>query len=264
MTGRLQGKRAVIVGAGQTPGETEGNGRAIARVFSREGAQLLLVDRDLASVKGTAELCGGSTTVLRTDVTDGDAGEAIAQAARKHLGGIDILVYNVGIGDRADGPVHKLREEAWHRILSVNLGAAQRIIGSCLPLLRDGGGSVVAISSLAALAPSQMIAYSVSKAGLNRMIQSMAYHEAAKGVRCNAITPGLMDTPMAIEGQSKRMGIAREDLRAQRTASVPMDRMGEAQDTAMAALYLASDEAKFVTGVILPVDGGASVKVAVS
>ena len=107
-----------------------------------------------------------------------------------------------------------------------------------------------------------MFAYSVSKAGLCRLVESTAFHEAANGVRCNAILPGLMETPMAIEGQSARRGIPKDELIAQRRRAVPMGHMGTAQDTAMATLFLASDEARFVTGVLMPVDGGSSVKVA--
>ena len=263
MSGRLSGKRAVVVGAGQSPGDTEGNGRAISRIFSEQGAALLLVDRKGESARETASICAGEAHVLEADVVDLDAGDAIARAANELLGGIDILVYNVGVGDRYDGPSDRLTEEAWDRILGVNLTGARRCFGACLPVMRQSeAGSIVAISSLAAIAPSTMFAYSVSKAGLDRLVQSTAYHEAANGVRCNAILPGLMQTPMAIEGQSLRRGIPRDDLIAERAKAVPMGHMGTAVDTAMAALFLASDEARFITGVLLPVDGGSSVKIA--
>ena len=264
MIGRLSGKRVAIIGAGQTPGDTEGNGRAMARIFSAEGATLLLVDRDGASARGTADICPGPSFVLESDVTDAQASQCIAEGAVEHLGGLDGLVYNVGIGSAGDGPVQSIDDEAWDKIMLVNLTAARRTIGACIHLLRESGhGAIVAISSLASLAPSQMISYSVSKAGINRMVQSVAYHEAAHGVRCNAITPGLIDTPMAIEGQSSRMGIDKVSLREQRNRTVPTGRMGVAEDVAFAALYLLSDEAKFVSGVVLPVDGAASVKVAI-
>ena len=263
MANRLSGKRAIIVGAGQTIGDTEGNGRAIARLFSEHGARLLLVDRDAPSAEATARLCDGETHVLQADVTHLDSATSISDAARDVLGGIDVLIYNVGVGDRHDGLADTMSEEAWDRILAVNLSGARRCIGACLPALRESpAGSIVAISSLAAIAPSAMIAYSVSKAGLGRLIQSTAVHEAARGVRCNAVLPGLMDTPMAIEGQSQRRGIDKDMLRQERSRSVPMGHMGDASDTAMATLFLASEEARFITGVLLSVDGGASVKVA--
>jgi NAD(P)-dependent dehydrogenase (short-subunit alcohol dehydrogenase family) len=263
VSNRLAGKRAVIVGAGQSPGATEGNGRAISRIFSEQGATLLLVDRLGDAARETASVCSGDTHILEADVLDPGAGGAIAGKASGMLGGIDILVYNVGIGDRHDGSCDKLTEEAWDRIIGVNLTGARRCIGACLPIIRQSGnGSIVAISSLAAIAPSAMFAYSVSKAGLCRLVESTAFHEAANGVRCNAILPGLMETPMAIEGQSARRGIPKDELIAQRRRAVPMGHMGTAQDTAMATLFLASDEARFVTGVLMPVDGGSSVKVA--
>jgi NAD(P)-dependent dehydrogenase (short-subunit alcohol dehydrogenase family) len=261
--GRLAGKRAVIVGAGQSPGDTEGNGRAISRIFSEQGATLLLVDRKGDAARGTAAVCSGKTHILEADVLDPGAGAAVADKASALLGGIDILIYNVGVGDRHDGPSDKMTDEAWDRIMGVNLTGARRCFGACLPVMRESGkGAIVAISSLAAIAPSAMFAYSVSKAGLCRLVESTAFHEAANGVRCNAILPGLMETPMAIEGQSARMGIDKEVLIAHRSKAVPMGHMGTAEDTAMAALFLASDEARFITGVLLPVDGGSSVKVA--
>lgn len=128
---------------------------------------------------------------------------------------------------------------------------------ACLPAMESqGAGSIVNISSLASRAGGFQMAYEVSKAGMNRMTQSVAMSMARRNIRCNAITPGFMDTPMAIEGIAAARGIAQDDLRAERSARVPMGRMGTGWDTAHAALFLASDEASFITGVILPVDGG--------
>lgn len=262
MSGRLAGKRAVVVGAGQTPGSTTGNGRAIAQLFATEGATLLLVDRDGGSLEETSASIGDNVFTLVCDIADDGAAEQIAKAAADRLGGLDILVNNVGRGALTDGPADRLDDDAWDAILSVNLRAMWRTIKACLPQLReDGGGAIVNISSLAGVAPSPMLAYSISKAGVNRMTQSVAIHEAARGVRCNAILPGLMDTPMAIEGVSKREGKAADQVRAERIKRVPMGRMGDATDTANAALFLASDEARFITGALLPVDGGASARV---
>lgn len=264
MNGRLSGKRIAIIGAGQTPGDTEGNGRAMARIFSAQGADLLLVDRDVSSAQATAETCVGPNAILVTDVCDDAAAESITNEAQRKWGGLDGLVYNIGVGDGGDGPAGLVGEDAWDRIMLINLTAARRVIGACMPMLRESGhGAIVAISSLASIAPSPMISYSVSKAGMNRLVQSTAFHEAAHPVRCNAITPGLIDTPMAIEGHSKVTGIDKHALRKGRDRAVPMGHMGKAEDVAFAALYLMSDEAKFVTGVILPVDGGSSVKVAI-
>ena len=201
---RLERKRAIACGAGQTPGDTIGNGRAIATLFAREGAHVLCVDR---------------------------------------------------IGARAE-------ETAIDRIFAVNLKGAWLAIKAALPALRESHGAIVNISSLASLGGASMIGYEMSKAALNRLTLSVALSNAKHGVRCNAILPGLMDTPMAIAGISAQRGVDPETLRAERSARVPLlARMGDGWDTAYAALFLASDEAKFITGALLPVDGGMSARI---
>ncbi|MBS0254058.1 MAG: SDR family oxidoreductase [Proteobacteria bacterium] len=269
---RLAGRRCAIIGAGQTPGETLGNGRAIALRFAAEGASLLLVDRDGAAARDTAEAVlaatpGARVAVQLADITAVDGPVSIARAAAKRLGGLDGLIHVVGIGDGRDAPAGRLDDTVWDRLIAVNLTGAFRTISACLPLLREGaagragGAAIVTISSLAALAPTPMLAYSVSKAALDRLTQSVAMHEAAHQVRCNAVLPGLMDTPMAIENIARNRGIAPDVLRAERARAVPMGHMGDAMDTANAALFLTSDEARFITGVLLSVDGGQSLKV---
>ena len=262
MSGRLAGKVAAIVGAGQAQGSTLGNGRAIAQRFAEEGARLLLVDRDRDSVEATAAMVGGIAHVHVCDIASDDGPPSITAAAQAAFGSLDVLVNNVGIGHGRDGMVDKLDEDVWDLVMGVNLRATYRNIKYALPLLRaDGGGAIVNISSLAAIAPTFMISYGVSKAAMNRLTQSVAMHNAVHGVRCNAIMPGLMDTPMAIEGIAVREGKSADEIREQRRKMVPMGYMGAALDTANAALFLASDEARFITGTILPVDGGASVKI---
>ncbi len=257
---RLANKRAIIVGAGQTPGDTIGNGRAIATLFAREGAKVLCVDRDLDRAKSTAAEIGG--IAFQADITSSDAGSAIVSAAREHFGGADILINNVGIGGGGDGPAHVADEAAFDRIMSVNLKGAWLTIKAAIPALRENKGAIVNISSLASLAGANMIAYEISKAALNRLTLSVALSNAKHGVRCNAILPGLMDTPMAINTVSDVTGVDPEVLRAKRHAQVPLNaHMGDAWDTANAALFLASDEAKFITGALLPVDGGMSARV---
>jgi len=262
---RLEGKRAVVVGAGQTPGETIGNGRAIALLFAREGASVLCVDRHLDRAQESAALIaaeGGTAYALAADIRNTDAGEAIVATAEAQLGGLDILVNNAGIGG-GDGPAHKLTEDAFERILDVNLKGLWRVTRAALPVLRaQGSGSIVNISSLAGIAGGNQLAYEVSKAGVNRLTASVAQANAGKGVRCNAVAPGLMDTPMAVAGIAEMTGQSVEAVRASRSARVPLGgTMGTAWDTAYAALYLASDEARFVTGVVLPVDGGMSSRI---
>jgi NAD(P)-dependent dehydrogenase (short-subunit alcohol dehydrogenase family) len=263
-TGRLEGKAAVVVGAGQTPGETIGNGRATAILFAREGARVLCVDRDLASAEETRAMIaseGGRASAFRADITrEADCAALVAEAGAR-LGRLDILHNNVGIGS-GDGSVVRLEEADWRRILDVNLKGMWLTIKHALPVMRaQGGGAIVNISSLAAIAPAGLIAYEVSKAGVNKLTTSTAALNARHGVRCNAIMPGLMDTPMAVESIARARGESREAVRARRDARVPLGgKMGTAWDVAYAALFLASDEAKFITGVVLAVDGGASVR----
>ncbi|WP_374575351.1 SDR family NAD(P)-dependent oxidoreductase [Phenylobacterium sp.] len=266
MAGRLAGKRAVVVGAGQTPGETIGNGRAMAVLFAREGARVMCVDRDLASAEETAAMIaaeGGEAFAHQADIRKADACEAMAAAAQARFGGVDILVNNVGIGGGGDGPAHRLTEAAFDRIISVNLKGCWLSIRAFLPMMREAGaGAIVNISSLAGIAGGSQTAYEVSKAGVNRLTTSTAQANASKGVRCNAVAMGLMDTPMAVAGIAEATGQDPEAVRQARNARVPLGgKMGTAWDTAYAALFLASDEARFVTGVVLHVDGGMSSRI---
>jgi NAD(P)-dependent dehydrogenase (short-subunit alcohol dehydrogenase family) len=263
---RLEGKTAVVVGAGQTPGETIGNGRAMAVLFARQGAKVFCVDRDMARAEDTvAQITaeGGEASAFAANITHAADCEALVAAAKERLGRLDILVNNVGIGGGGDGPTHKATEAAFDRIVAVNLKGMWLTLKAALPLLReDGGGAIVNISSLASLAGGNQIAYEVTKAGVNRLTTATAQANARYGVRCNAILPGLMDTPMAISGIAEARGESTDAVRAARNATVPLGgKMGTAWDTANAALFLASDEARFITGVLLPVDGGMSVRV---
>ncbi len=264
MAGRLAGKAAVVVGAGQTAGSTIGNGRATAILFAREGARVLCVDRDLASARETVDMIAadnGEAQAFKADITrEADCRALVAEAGAR-LGRLDILHNNVGIGS-GDGSVQRLEEAAWETIIAVNLKGMWLTIKHALPVMRAaGGGAIVNISSLAAIAPANIIAYEVSKAGVNKLTTSTAALNARHAIRCNAIMPGLMDTPMAIENIARARGEDVGAVRAARNARVPLGgKMGTAWDVAYAALFLASDEAKFITGVVLAVDGGASVR----
>jgi len=266
MTGRLQGKIAIIVGAGQSAGETIGNGRAMAVLFARHGAQVLCVDRQPESAIETVAMItqeGGSAAPFQADVSrDADCALVIAEA-KSRWGRIDILVNNVGIGGGGDGPAHRADEAAFDRILSVNLKSAWMTIKHAVPVMREqGAGAIVNISSLASLAGGNQVAYEVSKAGMNRLTTSVANANAGHGIRCNAVLPGLMDTPMAITGIAQATGLSTSAVREARSARVPLrGKMGTAWDTAHAALFLASDEANFITGVLLPVDGGMAARI---
>lgn len=261
MSGRLAGKAAVVVGAGQQPGETIGNGRAIALTFAREGAQVLCVDREADRAEAVAAEIGDKGFALAADIVT--EAQTIVDAALARWGRIDVLVANVGIGHPADGPTQICHDEAFERVFAVNFTGARRLIGAALaPMRAAGGGSIVTISSLASTAGANMIAYEVSKAALNRLTIATALGSASKGVRCNAILPGLIDTPMGVGGTAARDGRSLEDQRAARNAMVPLKGgMGSGWDVANAALFLASDEAKFVTGVLLPVDGGQGARI---
>jgi NAD(P)-dependent dehydrogenase (short-subunit alcohol dehydrogenase family) len=268
MANRLEGKTAIVVGAGQTPGETIGNGRAMALLFAREGAHVMCVDRHLDSAEETVKLIadeGGPKAkeafAFEADVTKTLSCAAIAREAIVRLKRIDILVNNVGTG-RGDAPPHAIEEEAWDRIMNINLKSMAMTIRHILPVMRQQkSGAILNISSLAAIAGHHMVTYEVSKMAVNRLTTVVAAGNAKHGVRCNVIMPGLMDTPMAMTGIAAATGKSPETLRAERNARVPMGHMGTAWDTANAALFLCSDEARFITGAVLPVDGGTSINI---
>ena len=263
---RLQNKVAIVVGAGQTPGDTIGNGRAAAILFAREGARVVLVDRDRVSARETQaviETEGGECFVCEADVTRAEDCLAFTRAALDAYGRIDVLHNNVGIG-AGDAELAGLSEEAWDRILDTNLKGMFLSCRQVLPVMRQQQeGCIINISSIAAVcSATSLTAYKISKAGVNAMTQSLAIGNAKYGVRVNAVMPGLINTPMAIEGLVKARNIAKEDLIRERDAQVPLrGKMGTAWDVAHAALFLASDEARFITGVVLPVDGGQSARI---
>jgi NAD(P)-dependent dehydrogenase (short-subunit alcohol dehydrogenase family) len=265
MTDRLAGKTAVVVGAGQTPGDTIGNGRATAMLFAREGARVLAVDRRAESAADTCRLIegeGGQAEPYECDIAEEASCQAMVDGAVAQLGRIDILHNNVGIA-AGDGPPVQLDEAGWDRILDVNLKAMWRTCKFVVPVMQaHGSGAIVNISSLAAIAAAgNLTAYKISKAGVNALTQSLAVAHAGDGIRVNAIMPGLIDTPMAVDAPARAAGRPREGLAAARARRVPLGRQGSGWDVAHAALFLASDEAAFITGVVLPVDGGQAARV---
>jgi len=265
MSGRLEGRVALVVGAGQTPGDTVGNGRATAILMAREGARVLAVDLTLASARETVaeiEAEGGIAHALEGDATREADCQAMVARCLELFGSVDILHNNVGIGDGDAGPAH-LEEAAWDRILAVNLKSVVLPCKHVLPTMREsGGGSIVNISSIAAICSTPQVAYKASKAAINAYTQSLAVGNGRYGIRANVIMPGLIETPMAIEGISQATGMAKPELIARRNAQVPLGaRMGTAWDVAHAAVFLASDEAQFISGVALPVDGAQSARI---
>jgi NAD(P)-dependent dehydrogenase (short-subunit alcohol dehydrogenase family) len=266
VAGRLDGKKVVVVGAGQSPGETIGNGRAIAILFAREGAEVLCVDRAHDRADETVAMIqveGGTAHALSANIVKAKDCAEIVDWAQSHWGRIDILVNNVGIGGGGDGPAHRLEEDAFDRIMGVNLKGMWLTIKAALPLMRGQEASaIVNISSLASIAGGNQTAYEVSKAAVNRLTTSVAQANASKGVRCNAVAMGLLDTPMAVAGIASASGQDEQAVRDARNARVPLGgKMGTAWDTANAALFLASDEAGFITGQVLFVDGGMSSRI---
>jgi NAD(P)-dependent dehydrogenase (short-subunit alcohol dehydrogenase family) len=262
---RLQGKVGIVVGAGQTPGDNVGNGRAAAVLFAREGAKVLLVDRDLKRAEETAAeitATGGEAQCFESDWTRAADTKAYVAACVSAWGRVDILHNNVGSGT-GDGPPADIAEEAFDRIMQINLKGCLLSCQAVLPVMRaQGSGSIVNISSIAAIAYAPgLTAYKLSKIGMNMLGQQLALSNAKYGIRVNTIMPGLMDTPMAIEGQAKAQNIPKAQLRADRNKRVPLGKMGSAWDVAHAALFLHSDEAAFITGVALPVDGGQSARI---
>ena len=265
MSGRLAGKVTIVVGAGQTAGDTIGNGRATALLFAREGACVVAVDRRLDSAEETVARIraeGGEADPFCADATrEVDVAALVADCLRRH-GRIDVLHNNVGIGGGDAGPI-QVSEEAWDRILGVNLKSVVFPCKHVLPVMREQkSGAITNVSSIAAVCATSAVAYKTSKAGINAYTQALALGNAKYGVRANVIMPGLMETPMAIEGISAERGIPKEQLIEQRHAAVPLGaRMGTAWDVAWAAVFLASDEARFITGIALAVDGGQSARI---
>ena len=262
---RLQDKVAIVVGAGQTPGDTIGNGRATSLLFAREGARVMLVDRDLKSAEETEAMIrdeGGQGLAFEADITREPDCAALARKCVETWKRIDILHNNVGIGGGDAGPTH-LTQEAWDEIFDVNLKAMWLTCKHVLPFMREQrSGAIINVSSAAAVCSVGIVAYKVSKAGVNALTHSLAMGNAKYNIRVNAIMPGLMNTPMAIEGISRARRIPKQELIRARDQQVPLGgKMGTAWDTAYAALFLASEEAHFITGVVLPVDGGQSARI---
>jgi NAD(P)-dependent dehydrogenase (short-subunit alcohol dehydrogenase family) len=266
---RLEGKVAIVVGGGQTPGDTIGNGRATAILFAREGAKVLVVDRNEDSAEETAELIrkeDGTCRAMRADVTREEDCRAFVEACVSDFGRLDVLHNNVGIGT-GDGGVDQLTVDAWDRIYNVNAKSVFLACKYAIPVMRSQkSGVILNVSSIASICASpfssHLTAYKSSKAAVNALTEGLAMANASYGIRVNAILPGLMNTPMAIESIAKRFEMDKADLVRARDAMVPLGgKMGTAWDVAYAALFLASEEARFITGVLLPVDGGQSSRV---
>ena len=264
---RLDGQAAIVVGGGQTPGQTIGNGRATAITYARAGARVLVADRDLdAAVATVAEITakGSEAIPFRADVTDeGDIAAMIADAFDR-WGRLDILHNNVGISVAGgDAEISKIEGEAFDRIMAINLKSMVLSIKHALPVMRDQqSGNIINISSTAAHEEYPWVTYKASKAAAKAMTEQVALQNAPHGIRVNCIQPGLMNTPMAVDARMDAWNMTREEVVAMRDAKVPLGgKMGSAWDVANAALFLVSEEARFITGVTLMVDGGAHCRI---
>lgn len=263
---RLKGKTAMVVGAGSI-GPGWGNGKATAVIFAREGAQVFCVDRNGAAAEETVSIIaseGGKATAFTADVSRAREVEAMVAACLKTYGRIDVLDNNVGIAEM--GSVVDVSEADWDRVFAVNLKSAFLAMKHVIPIMaQQGGGSIINISSIASIRHLGIsyVSYGTSKAAMNQMTRTMAVEFAKQHVRVNAILPGLMKTPMVEHSVGLATSYAKGDVDAMwraRDAQVPMGHMGDAWDVANAALYLASDESRYVTGIELIVDGGLTSK----
>lgn len=260
----LEGKVAIVVGGGQTPGETIGNGRATAIQFAREGAKVAVADRDIASAEETVQMIaaeGGDAFACKVDVRSESDIEAMIAAVMDRWGQIDILHNNVGVSIAGhDARVEDITPDSYNLLVEINLRGMVLTSKHVLPHMREAGSGVILnISSMAAIKPYPSVGYKTTKAAVIALTEQLAALNARYGIRANVILPGLMNTPMAIENRVSESK-PREEVVAERDRQVPLGRkMGSAWDIAHASAFLASDKAGYITGVSLPIDGGLSV-----
>lgn len=266
MAKRLDGKVAIVFGAGasavEAPEGCVSNGFATAFTFAEHGARVVAVDRDESALQGTYRAiaeAGGDCAPVVADVTDDEQVAAAIDRAVSTCGRLDIVHNNVGV-TRLGGPT-ELSEEDWSRAFDINVTSVFRACKHAIPHLLQRGGAIINVSSLASIRWTgyPYPAYSASKAAVNQLTQSLALQYAGRGIRVNAILPGLIHTPLIYQQLAGEHGNA-EAMRAERDAISPTGRMGSAWDVANAALFLASDEAAYINGVALPVDGGLHAK----
>jgi NAD(P)-dependent dehydrogenase (short-subunit alcohol dehydrogenase family) len=248
---RLEGKVAIVTGAGsRAPGI--GNGRATAVLFAREGARVLLVDQNRAAAEETLAMIraeGGEAAVCVADVTRAADCRAMVEEAVRRWGKLDILDNNVGIG--MGGSVVEVSEEDWDRVMAVNVKSMMLASKYAVPAMAaGGGGAIINIASISALRPRGLTPYSASKGAVIALTRAMAIDHAPQGIRVNCIAPGPVYTPMVYAG-----GMS-EELRERRRRASPLGIEGTGWDVGYAALFLASDEARYITGQVLVVDGG--------
>ena len=264
---RLDGRVAILVGGGQTPGQTTGNGRACAITYARAGARVLVADRSFdAAAETVREIAseGGEAVAFEADVTSEEDLCAMIVAATSKWGRLDILHNNVGISVAGgDAEISEIESDAFDSIMAINLRSMVLAVKHALPVMRaQQSGNIINISSTAAHETYPWVTYKASKAGMKAVTEQTALQNAPHGIRVNCIQPGLMNTPMAVDARMEAWNMSRDEVVAMRDAKVPLgNKMGTAWDVANAALFLVSDEARFITGVTLMVDGGAHCRI---
>lgn len=250
MAGRLEGKVAIVTGAGSSS-EGIGNGKATAILFAREGAKVLIVDQVEERAAETNAIIaeeGGEASVFVADVTSAADCEAMVNAAVDRYGRLDILDNNVGISIRAD--VTEVTEEQWDKVMSVNVKSIMLASKYAVPAMaKNGTGAIINISSMAGMRANSSAPYTTSKAAVIGLTISMAGDHGRDGIRVNCVAPGLIYGPMV----APRMN---DELRQVRREAAPLGTEGNGWDVGWAAVFLASDEARWITGVTLPVDAG--------
>lgn len=267
---RLAGKTALIFGGGQSPSSAPsapmGNGRAVALTYAREGARVCVADRDITAAQAVAdEITAASGTAIAQScdvLNENDIADAI-QTIKSKWGRLDILHNNVGLSIEAgDADILVIDADAFDHIMRLNLRAMVLAAKHALPIMRDQrSGVILNISSIAATETYPWVGYKASKAAILALTEQQAIQNAEYGIRSVAIQPGMIDTVMAVDARAKAWNQTREQVAATRAAKVPMGRQGTAQDVANAALFLASDEASFISGVSLRVDGASGCRV---
>jgi NAD(P)-dependent dehydrogenase (short-subunit alcohol dehydrogenase family) len=248
---RLEGKVAIVTGAGSRDAGI-GNGRAAAVLFAREGARVLLVDRDAEAARETLRAIteeGGEAAVFEADVTVSEDCAAMVGEAVSRWGALHVLHNNVGIGSQ--GSVVETSEDDWEHVQRVNVTSMMLTGKHAVPAIAQaGGGAIINVSSISALRPRGLTAYSVSKGAVIALTQAMAVDHAGDGIRVNCIAPGPVYTPMVAAG-----GMSDERREQRRQASL-LKVEGSGWDIGYAALFLASEESRYITGQLLVVDGG--------
>jgi NAD(P)-dependent dehydrogenase (short-subunit alcohol dehydrogenase family) len=264
MSGRVEGKVAIVTGAGSV-GPGIGNGRAAAIVYAREGARVVLVDLDLESAQVTETMIrheGWEAFAFRADVSDAGDCRRVVEECLARYGRVDILHNNVGI--EIPGGLADTTEESWDRTMAVNLKSMFLLCKEVVPPMeRQGGGAIVNISSINAIRtlPALSLPYAVSKAGIIAFTRDVAVEYAAKGIRANAVLPGMMATPFVVGALTEAYGGDIGAMMERRDGLCPTGKQGEGWDVAYLSLFLASDEAKYITGAAMVVDGAQTARI---